>query len=198
MSLEHILLGLLREPQSGYDLKAAFDRSLNYFWPAELSQIYRILKRMESDRLLRSRLEASNKGPDRRVYALTRAGRRKLREWLAEGPKFGDERFTYLAQVFFMDERRDLGATLRFVEQMRETFRQRQATYRKIERDWHAGVGYYPDLDTDTGFHGHLTLRMGVHRVTAAIRWCDETIGRIKERMAGRSSDGGRKQGKRT
>ena len=47
MSLQHILLGLLREPASGYDLKAYFDSSVRYFWAAELSQIYPTLQRME-------------------------------------------------------------------------------------------------------------------------------------------------------
>ncbi len=47
MSLQHILLGLLREPASGYDLKAYFDKSVRYFWAAELSQIYPTLQRME-------------------------------------------------------------------------------------------------------------------------------------------------------
>ena len=37
MSLEHILLGLLREPASGYDLKAIFDERIQHFWAAELS-----------------------------------------------------------------------------------------------------------------------------------------------------------------
>ena len=77
MTLDHILLGLLREPQSGYELKAAFDLSLNYFWPAELSQIYRNLKRLEADGAVTSRSAPSEKGPERRVYSLTPAGRRK-------------------------------------------------------------------------------------------------------------------------
>ena len=31
MSLDYILLGLLREPASGYDLKAVFDERIHYF-----------------------------------------------------------------------------------------------------------------------------------------------------------------------
>ena len=46
MSLEHILLGLLRSPKSGYELKAEFDVGVANFWPAELSQIYVTLKRL--------------------------------------------------------------------------------------------------------------------------------------------------------
>ena len=41
MSLDHILLGLLREPATGYDLGNAFSENVRHFWSAELSQIYR-------------------------------------------------------------------------------------------------------------------------------------------------------------
>lgn len=75
MSLEHILLGLLREPATGYDIKNAFSASVRHFWSAELSQIYPTLKRLEQRRMLRSRLEPSPKGPNRRVYTLTEEGR---------------------------------------------------------------------------------------------------------------------------
>lgn len=194
MSLQHILLGFLQKPRSGYELKTIFDQSINYFWPAELSQIYRTLKRLESDGLLRSRAQPSDRGPDRRVYSLTAAGRKGLAAWLESEPKFGDERFTYLAQVFFMNQRGDLNRTLAFVEQMRDTFRSRLAAYQKIERDWRTGVGPYPDLATDDGFHKHLTLRMGLHRTAAAVRWCDETIKGIKERIAGPALVGGGKK----
>lgn len=63
MSLEHILLGLLREPASGYDLKKLFDERIDYFWAAELSQIYPTLKRLEQRGWIRGREAASSRGP---------------------------------------------------------------------------------------------------------------------------------------
>ena len=38
MPLEHILLGTLARPASGYDLKAGFESSARHFWYAELQQ----------------------------------------------------------------------------------------------------------------------------------------------------------------
>lgn len=187
MSLNHIILGLLRTPQSGYDLKAAFDRSLNYFWPAELSQIYRVLQKMEDDKLLTSEKQPSPQGPARRVYSLTDPGRDELRSWLDQGPIFGDERFTYLAQVFFLGEHDDLNKTQNFVTQMRETFIERLAIYDTIEQAWQSGHEHYPDLETSEGFHMHLTLRMGLHRMNAAVQWCDETLSRIEQRIKDQS-----------
>ena len=103
MSLNHILLGLLRDPATGYDLKNAFSQSARHFWSAELSQIYPTLKRLEQRGLLRSRVEPSPKGPNRKVYWLTDEGRAELLRWLHAGPAVGTERFAYLAQLYFMD-----------------------------------------------------------------------------------------------
>lgn len=118
VSLDHILLGLLRQPASGYDLKAILDQGIGHFWAAELSQIYPTLKRLEKKRWLRSRPAPARRGPGRRVYEITPVGRRALREWLASGPQVGDERFAYLAQTYLMDELGDLNQSLRFFTQL--------------------------------------------------------------------------------
>jgi PadR family transcriptional regulator, regulatory protein AphA len=97
MSLEHILLGLLREPASGYDLKAIIDRGIGHFWAAELSQIYPALKHMENAGWLRSRRARSKRGPGRLVYEVTPKGRRQLADWLRSGPQFGDMRHIFLS-----------------------------------------------------------------------------------------------------
>lgn len=46
MNLPHILLGMLPEPRSGYDLKQEFSHSLQHFWHARRSQIYPTPKRL--------------------------------------------------------------------------------------------------------------------------------------------------------
>ena len=67
MSLKHIMLGILREPYSGDDLKKRFDKSLRSFWRAELSQIYPLLQMMEKEGFLSSKSDESDIGPTRRV-----------------------------------------------------------------------------------------------------------------------------------
>ena len=47
MSLKHAILGFLGYTSlSGYDLKKAFDGSVQHFWPADQSQIYRPLAQL--------------------------------------------------------------------------------------------------------------------------------------------------------
>jgi len=188
MSLDHILLGLLREPASGYDLKRLFDERIAHFWAAELSQIYPTLKRLEGRRWIRSRSAASMRGPRKRLYHLTPEGRRELVSWLSGPPRYGDERFSYLAQLFFMGELGDLNRTLRFLRGLREHFTAKLAALRSLERMWGDADPRYPDRLPDEDLHVHLALRKGLLSLEAHVSWCDESIARV----AARAPDHGR------
>ncbi len=187
MSIEHILLGLLRKPASGYDLKALFDQTIRHFWAAELSQIYTTLQRIEQKGLLRSRNKPSAKGPNRRVYSLTPAGRKELQRWLEGEPEFADERYTYLAQLFFMGELVDFHKTVAFLEKVRDKRHNSLTKLREIERDWLAEVGGTTDNLSDDHFHRYMTLRTGISTMSARVAWCDEAIERIQQRMKTKS-----------
>src|SRR5580700_6718161 len=158
MSLEHILLGLLREPASGYDLKAIFDERIHYFWAAELSQIYPALQGLERKGLLRSRHATSKRGPGRRMYQITPAGHRVLREWLEKGPEISDERMAYLAKIYLMDELGDLQKTLQYILELRDAFSSRLGELQAIERYWSERDPLYPNSLSSQMFHVLLTL----------------------------------------
>ncbi len=70
---------LLREhPAHGYDLLERL-RPLG-FSRDDPGRLYRALRALESDELVRSVWEKSNSGPDRRMYEITRAGMEVLHE----------------------------------------------------------------------------------------------------------------------
>ncbi len=192
MSLPHILLGLLREPASGYDLKADFEKGIRHFWSAELSQIYPTLKRMEAKGWLSSATEPSDRGPDRRVYMRTQAGHEELLRWLDGPPQVGAERFAYLAQIAFMDELGDFYRTLAFMRALRVRLAAWEAELRGIEAGVFAVMPGYPDDLPPNELHDHVTLRMGLHTLAAKLAWCDETIDRLERRLA---STTGRRSG---
>ena len=76
MSLQYAVLGLLSYRQmTGYDLKKMFDESINNFWAASLSQIYRELGALEGKGYLTSVIEPQDDRPDKRIYSITEAGR---------------------------------------------------------------------------------------------------------------------------
>ena len=189
MSLDHILLGLLRDPATGYDLKSAFGERVRHFWSAELSQIYPTLKRLERRGMLGSRVERSPKGPNRKVYSLTEDGREELRRWLRGGPAVGSERFAYLAQLYFMDAIGDLRETRAFVAELREHLARWLAELQSLEQEVMAAHGAAPERYSDAGFHRFATLRMGIHSIGSKVAWCDETLAAIERRLAARSGE---------
>ncbi|MEW2384009.1 PadR family transcriptional regulator [Micromonospora sp. NPDC047707] len=85
MALEHaILVSLLEQPGSGYELARRFERSIGRFWTATHQQIYRVLRRMETDGWVTAEEIGQDGRPDKRRYSVTAAGRRVLASWLRE------------------------------------------------------------------------------------------------------------------
>jgi DNA-binding PadR family transcriptional regulator len=173
-----VLLGLLSEPASGYDLKRIFGQSVQHFWAAELSQIYPALARLEQDGLLESERVASEKGPNRRIYKRTAAGRKALREWIADGPVCRTERISYLTQVFFL-ENVDHEKRIQFFQDLRADFADRLATLEGIEEAWRANDPRYPDKLPDKELFKQMTLRSGLLKYRMTVDWCDECLARL-------------------
>lgn len=75
--LRPCLLLLLREaPAHGYEL---LDRLRAFgFEGSDPGGLYRALRKLESEGLVASAWQRSGAGPDRRIYELTRAGRKEL------------------------------------------------------------------------------------------------------------------------
>ncbi|MDR0221438.1 MAG: PadR family transcriptional regulator, partial [Lachnospiraceae bacterium] len=85
MSLKHGLLGLLSYGRmTGYELDKAFKDSLNFFWQAQTSQIYRELKAMEKAGWLTSEIVFQTSKPNKKLYAITDSGRLEFHRWIAE------------------------------------------------------------------------------------------------------------------
>jgi PadR family transcriptional regulator, regulatory protein AphA len=99
----YVILGMLAwGPRSGYDIKAAVDHSVRFFWAASYGQIYPELRRLSEAGLVEGEAEPES-GRRRTVYRLTAAGERALREWLAEEPETFETRDEGLLKLFFAD-----------------------------------------------------------------------------------------------
>jgi len=79
---ELALLTLLAEqPYHGYELEHVIEaRGMREWTEIGFSSIYYLLKKLEGDGWIESRLEEAGRGPARKVYAITSAGRAQLRE----------------------------------------------------------------------------------------------------------------------
>jgi PadR family transcriptional regulator, regulatory protein AphA len=102
-SVTWAVLGLLgARPRSGYDLKAAVDRTIRHFWAASYGQIYPELRRLEEAGWIAG-TAADNGARARRVYEITAAGRAALTGWLHGYETRIELRDESLLRLFFAD-----------------------------------------------------------------------------------------------
>jgi DNA-binding PadR family transcriptional regulator len=86
MQQEAVLALLAKEPSHGYELRARLQQALGPLGDAmNAGQIYVTLTRLEKAGLVTAERSAGLADrPDRKVYALTAAGQRRVADWLSE------------------------------------------------------------------------------------------------------------------
>lgn len=178
MSLDHAILGFLQYgPASGYDLKSVFDLSVQHFWPADQSQIYRTLARLSEQGLAAMERIVQRDRPDRKVYRITDAGSAELHRWLSTPLPMRGERNAHLVQVFFAGQLGDEQA-LSIFRGLAEQVRQGLAGLEAIPpecREFTERVG-----SPREHFFWMLTLEAGVRISEAYLEWLEDVIARIE------------------
>jgi len=103
--LKHGILGLINNgDKTGYEIMTVFRDSLNHFWTAQTSQIYRELQAMEKAGWI-SRTHVPQTGkPDKNVFSITEAGREELLRWLRDDGLPTGFKNPFLMKIFFMGE----------------------------------------------------------------------------------------------
>jgi DNA-binding PadR family transcriptional regulator len=100
---EYVLLGaLFQGPKHGYEIMHFLDTALQSTWQVSSSQLYVLLKRLESQGLLNCSLKAQKTRPAKRVFYLTPLGKRGFLEWLRSPVEHvRDLRIEFIAKLFF-------------------------------------------------------------------------------------------------
>jgi DNA-binding PadR family transcriptional regulator len=86
MPIQHAVLALLDDgPTHGYELKQRFEAAIGPQWGRlNIGHLYQTLDRLARDGCVTSERVPNDVRPDRRVYALTDAGRAELASWLEQ------------------------------------------------------------------------------------------------------------------
>jgi PadR family transcriptional regulator AphA len=193
VSLEPLLLGLLRDPATGYDLRRAFEEGPAHFWSARLSQIYPALRAMERRGWLACRAEPPARGPSRRVYRRTAAGTRALRRWLLGPPRLEMERLAWAGQLAFLAELDAPGRTLRFLRALRAEFEASRRRFAAGVRELGRAQRGAPSRWDPDAFHELLCLRVAEGSLEGRIAGCDAAAALVRARLrAGRTARGRR------
>lgn len=131
--LRHGILGLLNYGEmTGYEIRETFQNSLNFFWPAQTSQIYRELAALEEKGWIEKHTVAQSGKPDKNICSITAQGRCELLRWLAEPAHSAAARSPILMKTFFMGELSD-NEGLAFFKQLREQQRDYMQTLEQTD-----------------------------------------------------------------
>jgi DNA-binding PadR family transcriptional regulator len=170
------ILGMLMlEPMSGYDFRKAAGQCLGFFWQESYGQIYPTLKKMYEKGYLSRSCEKTDGKPDRYVYSITQKGEEAFHNWLDQKTRIEPKRNELLLKLFF-GGKPDRDEQIQELESIKETNEKLLAELKNIE-DWHLKNYDHHALTP----YWLVTIRFGIHRVSAMISWCTESIETLRE-----------------
>jgi DNA-binding PadR family transcriptional regulator len=178
MSLKHAILGFLSiKPMTGYDLKKAFDQSIQYFWPANQSQIYRTLADLKAEGLVEQEVIAREDRLDMKVYRISDNGQDELHEWLSNPLPHQDYREAFLIQLYFgskLDDSEVIPLLKQMIQDLQTSQDQLTAMYRMYQTKINQ-VDKPRQL-----FFSMLTLEYGLESNQTAIQWLTTVSQRLE------------------
>ena len=170
-----VLAGLLLRPRSGYDLARWMEGVAGHFFSVGHSSVYPALADLERRGFVAHEVVPSEKGPERKVYSPTGAGREALLAWAEEPAPLPQMRDEGLAKALCFGHLPE-GHALARLGEVRERHAEKLAEYEGYERDLRRAL-------REGGISGEaylgtlLALRRGIGEEQGYVRWCNEAAG---------------------
>ncbi|WP_433623026.1 PadR family transcriptional regulator [Nocardia sp. CA-120079] len=182
-----VLAALLEGEASGYDLAKGFDASVANFWMATPQQLYKELERMAAEGLIETRVVQQERRPNKRLHAITPAGRAALRAFIAEPAKPTAVRDELMVKVQGMDA--DDAPTVRAaVAEKLDWSRAKLARYERLRARLLDGRSEQAYLAEAERIGPYLTLLRGISFEQENIRWGEFALASIDRRIASGSA----------
>lgn len=178
MSLTYGILGFLSYgSMTGYDLAKAFGCSVNFFWNAQTSQIYRELGRMEGEGLVASELVLQTQRPNKKLYSITEKGRESFQGWLSsqEG-MVHPMKNAFLMKIFFSGFRTPK-ESIRMLQDYRRQLLESQEQMKAIPSDIEA---YGRDMEAYPTIYWGMAADFGGRYMQMALDWAQACIDRLE------------------
>lgn len=172
--LKHGILGLLNyHEMTGYEIMEVFRDSLNYFWDAKTSQIYRELKNLEQKRWVTKTVVPQSGKPDKNMYSVTQEGKAELLRWLGDGDTGLRAKTPILMKVFFLGERSP-EENIRYFENVKKTcqlfLKSLESVPRSIET-YGSSIG-----QPEKSLYWQMTVEYGQKILKMQIEWAQDCI----------------------
>jgi PadR family transcriptional regulator, regulatory protein AphA len=182
MSLQYAILGLLSyQPMTGYHLKKMFDESINNFWAASLSQIYRELGTLENKGFLTSEIEKQSDRPDKRIYSITDPGKDAFRNWITSFPEklSKEKRDEFTLRIFFGSNLSKQELIVQFGRFLKEKQDQlEEIKYLRQMSDQYVGA---LKLFNGEEIHWRFILRRAYLNLEMSIQWANDCIDELEK-----------------
>lgn len=173
MSVRNALLGLLEQrPRHGYELHDAFEAVVGgeENWDIKPAQVYATLARLEASGLIAEEALAQEGGPEKRIYALTPAGREALRRWLFEPVKTEHQRDEFFLKLM-------LSLATSQADPYRVIYAQRASLYQEM----HVLTERRTEADPGRNLAHILLLDQAIMHLEADLRWLAMVEARLDE-----------------
>lgn len=184
--LKHGILGLLNyREMSGYEIMIVFRDSLNFFWQAQTSQIYRELRGLKKRGWVTDVTIPQQGKPDKNIFSVTEAGRTELKRWLSDDC-IEPSKNPLLMRTFFRGElppeenlrffRAVQDYAIRFLKEMEKP-------------PVNAGI-YAKEINApEQAVYWNMTIEYGVMHMDMLRRWSEMCIARLEKLTDEHSGD---------
>ena len=176
--LKHGILGLINyHEMTGYEIMQAFRDSLNFFWKAQTSQIYRELQTLEKKKWVSKTYVPQQGKPDKNVYSITEEGRGELVRWLSDGNLGLNTNTPVLMKVFFMGER-SREENIGYFEGLKSYCKIFLESLEAVPGHIEAYSSYLDNMDK--ALYWEMTVDYGRREMQACMEWAQSCIDRLK------------------
>ncbi len=172
MSVRYALLGLLsQQPRHGYELGTAFESLVGgkEIWEVKPAQIYTTLVRLAESGLVVVEAVEKEGGPEKRIYAVTEAGRAELQSWFDSGVLDDHQRDEVFVKL--MLSLAGVGDPTHVLQVQRMT----------LYRELHQVTAHRQQANPKAELAYILLLDKAVMHLEADLRWLDMIEARLEE-----------------
>jgi DNA-binding PadR family transcriptional regulator len=173
MSVRHALLGLLAQrPRHGYELHAAFEAVVGgeQNWDVKPAQIYTTLARLEESGYVCKQAVEQGGGPEKRIFAITPAGRQALAGWFDDGVSGEHQRDEFYVKLM-----------LALATGAANPRRVIQTQRLRLFQDLHALTAQRRKLDPAVALARILLFDKAIMHLEADLRWLDMVEMRLED-----------------
>ncbi len=179
--LKHGILGLLNyKEMTGYEIMETFRDSLNYFWDAKTSQIYRELQGLKQKEWVNKTVVPQNGKPDKNVYSITTAGQKELLRWLADDDLGLRIKTPILMKVFFLGER-SVEENIHYFENVKRSCELFLKNLESVPQY----IDTYGDMirQKEKMLYWQMTVEYGQRSLQMQIEWAQDCMRRLEGEM---------------